>query len=65
MTREEFIDLLMSYSEKKPMTWFKLNKTYRQVNIQEFKNSNKKYDYLLNNLYERPTLEQFIAEQRG
>lgn len=64
MTRNEFIDLLMSYSEKKPMTWFKLNKAYRQVNIQEFKNSNKKYDYLLNALYECPTLEQFIAEQR-
>jgi hypothetical protein len=65
MTRDEFINLLMSYNEKKPMTWFKLNKAYRQVNIQEFKNSNKKYDYLLNALYECPTLEQFIAEQRG
>lgn len=65
MTRDEFIDLLMSYNATKPMTWFKLNKAYRQVNIQEFKNSNKKYDYLLNALYECPTLEQFIAEQRG
>lgn len=65
MTRDEFIDLLMSYNEKKPMTWFKLNKTYRQVNIQEFKNSNKKYDYLLNALYECPTLEQFITEMKG
>lgn len=65
MTREEFLDLLMSYSEKKPMTWFKRNREYRQVNIQEFKTSNRKYNYLLNALYECPTLEQFIAEQRG
>ena len=64
-TRDEFIDLLMSYNEKKPMTWFKLNKAYRQVNIQEFNTSNKKYDYLTNALYDLPTLEQFIAEQRG
>ena len=65
MTRDEFIDLLVSYNEKKPLTWFKRNKEYRQVNIQEFRTSNRKYDYLLNALYERPTLEQFIAEQRG
>ena len=65
MKRDEFIGLLMSYNEKKPMTWFKLNKTYRQVNIQEFKNSDKKYNYLLDALYDWPTLEQFIAEQRG
>jgi hypothetical protein len=65
MTREEFIDMLMSYSEKKPLTWFKLNKAYRQVNIQEFKTSRRKYDYLLEALYECPTLEQFIEEQRG
>lgn len=65
MTRDEFIDLLMSYSEKKPLTWFKLNKAYRQVNIQEFKNSDKKYNYLLDALYEYPTLEQFIIEQRA
>ena len=65
MTREEFIDMLMSYNEKKPLTWFKRNETYRQVNIQEFKTSKRKYDYLLNALYERPTLEQFITEQKG
>ena len=65
MSRDEFINLLMSYSEKKPMTWFKLNKAYRQVNIQEFKNSDKKYNYLLNALYDWPTLKEFIAEQRA
>lgn len=64
MTRDEFIDLLMSYNAKKPMTWFKLNKNYRQVNIQEFKTSNKKYDYLLECLFDFPTLENFIKEAR-
>jgi hypothetical protein len=64
-TREDFLNLLINYSEKKPMTWFKRNKAYRQVNIQEFNTSNKKYDYLTNALYDWPTLELFVAEQKG
>lgn len=65
MRRDEFLDMLISYNERKPMTWLKLNKAYRQVNIQEFRTSKRKYDYLLDALYECPTLEQFITEQRG
>lgn len=64
-TREDFLDLLISYSKKKPMTWFKRNKAYRQVNIQEYNTSNKKYDYLTNALYDWPTLELFVADQKG
>ena len=63
-TREDFLDLLVSYNEKKPLTWFKRNKEYRQVNIQEFNTSKRKYDYLMDALYDWPTLEQFITEQR-
>ena len=64
MTRADFFEMLVSYNDKKPTTWFKLNKSRRQVNIQSFVNSNKKYDYLLENLFNFPTLENFIKEAR-
>lgn len=64
MSRNDFFEMLMSYSDKMPHTWFKLNKSRRQVNIQTFTNSNKKYDYLLECLSDFPTLENFIKEAR-
>lgn len=64
MTRNDFFEMLISYNDKKPMTWFKLNKSRRQVNIQTFTNSNKKCDYLLECLFSFPTLEEFIKEAK-
>lgn len=64
MSRNDFFEMLVSYDERKPTTWFKLNKSRRQVNIQTFTNSNKKYDYLLEYLFDFPTLENFIKEVR-
>lgn len=64
MTRDDFFKMLMSYNDKKPLTWLKLNKSRRQVNIQTFTNSNKKYNYLLDCLFNFPTLEEFIKEMK-
>ena len=64
MTREQFLSILLDYSETKPHTLMKINKSRRQVNIQSFTNSTKKYEYLMENLFEYPTLEQFIEQEK-
>lgn len=62
LTRKEFLNLLIDFNPKKPFTWFKLNKSRRQVNIQSFLNSRKKYDYLIESLFDYPTLKEFIEQ---
>lgn len=61
-TRSEFLGMLENYSSKGIGTWLKVAERDGavKVNIQEFRNSNKKWEYLLDTMEEYPTLDEFM-----